>query len=63
MMSYRDIEYSLVQGLGQHLWKWFASVAYVVRAVVPVESPEPELKTATATGLNCQRDRLENTRP
>jgi hypothetical protein len=30
MMRYRDIEYSLVQGLGRHLWKWSASVAHVV---------------------------------
>ncbi len=30
MMRYRDIEYSLVQGLGRHLWKWSASVADVV---------------------------------
>jgi hypothetical protein len=30
MMIYRDIEYSLVQGLGRHLWKWSASVADVV---------------------------------
>jgi hypothetical protein len=29
-MRYRDIEYSLVQGLGRHLWKWSASVANVV---------------------------------
>jgi hypothetical protein len=30
MMRYRGIEYSLVQGLGRHLWKWSASVADVV---------------------------------
>ena len=30
MMRYRDIEYSLVQGLGRHLWKWSASVADAV---------------------------------
>jgi hypothetical protein len=30
MMRYRDIEYSLVQGIGRHLWKWSASVAGVV---------------------------------
>ena len=30
MMRHRDIEYSLVQGLGRHLWKWSASVADVV---------------------------------
>ena len=29
-MRHRDIEYSLVQGLGRHLWKWSASVADVV---------------------------------
>src|SRR6266566_1991403 len=32
------------------------------RAVVPVGSPEPELEMATATGLNCPRDRPENAR-
>jgi hypothetical protein len=30
MMRHRNIEYSLVQGLGRHLWKWSASVADVV---------------------------------
>jgi hypothetical protein len=30
MMRHRDIEYSLVQGLGRHLWKWSATVADVV---------------------------------
>jgi hypothetical protein len=29
-MKYREIEYSLVQGIGRHLWKWSASVADVV---------------------------------
>jgi hypothetical protein len=29
-MKYRDIEYTLVQGLGLHIWKWTASVADVV---------------------------------
>ena len=30
MMRYRDIEYSLVPGLGRHLWEWSASVADAV---------------------------------
>jgi hypothetical protein len=30
MMEYRDIEYTVVQGVGRHLWKWSASVADVV---------------------------------
>ena len=30
MMEYRDIEYTVVQGIGRHLWKWSASVADVV---------------------------------
>jgi hypothetical protein len=30
MMRYRDIEYSLVQGIGRHLWKWSASVERAV---------------------------------
>jgi hypothetical protein len=29
-MKYRDIEYTLVQGIGLHLWKWSVSVADVV---------------------------------
>jgi hypothetical protein len=29
-MKYRDVEYTLVQGIGLHLWKWSASVADVV---------------------------------
>ena len=30
MMRYRDIEFTVVQGVGGHLWKWSASVADVV---------------------------------
>jgi len=30
MMKYRDIEYTVVQGIERHLWKWSASVADVV---------------------------------
>jgi hypothetical protein len=30
MMKYRDIEYTVIQGIGRHLWKWSASVADVV---------------------------------
>jgi hypothetical protein len=29
-MKYRDIEFTVVQGVGRHLWKWSASVADVV---------------------------------
>jgi hypothetical protein len=29
-MEYRSIEYSVVQGIGRHVWKWSASVANVV---------------------------------
>jgi hypothetical protein len=29
-MKYREIEYSVVQGIGGHLWKWSASVAGAV---------------------------------
>jgi hypothetical protein len=29
-IEYRQIEYALVQGIGQHIWKWSASVAGVV---------------------------------
>jgi hypothetical protein len=29
-MKYRDIEYTVVQGVGRPLWKWSASVADVV---------------------------------
>jgi hypothetical protein len=30
MMKYRDIEYSVVQGIERGVWKWKASVAGVV---------------------------------
>jgi len=30
MTEYRDIEYTVVQGIGRDLWKWSASVADVV---------------------------------
>jgi hypothetical protein len=29
-MKYRDIEYTVVQGVGRQMWKWSASVADVV---------------------------------
>jgi hypothetical protein len=28
-MQYRGIEYTLVQGIGRHLWKWTATIAGV----------------------------------
>jgi hypothetical protein len=30
MMTYRDIEYTVVQGIERGVWKWFTSVANVV---------------------------------
>jgi hypothetical protein len=30
MMKYRDVEYTVVQGIERGLWKWSASVAGVV---------------------------------
>ena len=30
MMEYRDIEYTVVQGIRRNLWKWSASAANVV---------------------------------
>jgi hypothetical protein len=30
MMEYRDIEYTVVQGIRRNLWKWSVSVANVV---------------------------------
>ena len=30
MMEYRNIEYTVVQGIGRQVWKWSASVADVV---------------------------------
>ena len=32
MMKYRDVEYTVVQGIERGLWKWSASVAGVVIA-------------------------------
>jgi hypothetical protein len=29
-MKYRDIEYTVVQGIGRHLWKWSVSLDTVV---------------------------------
>jgi hypothetical protein len=29
-MKYRDIEYTVVQGIGRQVWKWSVSVADVV---------------------------------
>jgi hypothetical protein len=29
-MEHRDIEYSVVQGIGRHMWKWSTSVAGVI---------------------------------
>jgi hypothetical protein len=28
-MEYRGIEYTLVQGIGRHVWKWTATIAGV----------------------------------
>ena len=41
MMKYRDVEYTVVQGIERGLWKWSASVAGVVitgQAVIKSEA-------------------------
>jgi hypothetical protein len=58
-MRYRDIEYSLVQGLGRHLWKWSASVAQVVitgqahSKLAAVVSREGDWRLFEKTRLHC----------
>jgi hypothetical protein len=39
MMKYRDIEYSVVQGIERRVWKWRASVAGVVITGQDEETP------------------------
>jgi hypothetical protein len=39
MMKYRDIEYSVVQGIERGVWKWTASVAGVaIRGQAAIKS-------------------------
>lgn len=28
-MKYRDVDYTIVQGLGRHVWKWSATIGAV----------------------------------
>jgi hypothetical protein len=39
-MKYRDIEYTVVQGIGRHVWKWSVSVADVVVRGQAATKPE-----------------------
>jgi hypothetical protein len=39
-MNYRDVEYTVVQGLGQRLWKW--GFAFETKAVTGQAATKPE---------------------
>jgi hypothetical protein len=68
-MKYRDIEYTVVQGLGRHLWKWSASVAGVVimgqaaiksEAVIGAEKAiDRALAAKKARGLSRQKQTID----
>jgi hypothetical protein len=51
MMRYRDIEYSVVQGIERGVWKWSASVAGVV-----ISGQEP-IKSEAVTAAEKAIDR------
>jgi hypothetical protein len=48
MMEYRNIEYTVVQGIERRVWKWSASVAGVV-----VTGQEPSKSAAVAAAENA----------
>jgi hypothetical protein len=55
MMRHRDIEYSLVQGLGRHLWKWSATVADVVITGQAATKSEAVAEAERATGRSHRK--------
>jgi hypothetical protein len=48
MMEYRNIQYTVVQGIERRVWKWSASVAGVV-----VTGQEPSKSAAVAAAENA----------
>ena len=60
MMTYRDIEYTVVQGIERGVWKWSASVAGVVimgQAAIKSEAVTAAEK-AIDRALAAKRERL-----
>ena len=60
MMKYRDIEYTVVQGIERGVWKWSASVDGVVimgQAAIKSEAVTAAEK-AIDTALAAKRERL-----
>ena len=60
MMKYRDIEYTVVQGIERGVWKWSASVAGVVimgQAAIKSEAVTAAEK-AIDRALAAKRERL-----
>ena len=58
MMRYRDIEYTVVQGIERGVFKWSASVAGVV---ITGQEPSKSAAVAEAVGMS-QRCQEETTR-
>ena len=60
MMKYREIEYTVVQGIERGVWKWSASVAGVVimgQAAIKSEAVTAA-KKAIDRALAAKRERL-----
>jgi hypothetical protein len=58
MMRYRDIEYSLVQGLGPHLWKWSASHVVITGQAHGKSAAVVEAEKAIDRALAPKKTRL-----
>jgi hypothetical protein len=60
MMKYRDIEYTVVQGIERGVWKWSASVAgVVIMGQAPIKSEAvTAAEKAIDRALAAKRERL-----
>ena len=62
-MKHRDIEYSIIQGLGRHLWKWTVTINGMTRGGQAASKPEAiaDAERAIDRALAAKKLRLVRT--
>jgi hypothetical protein len=63
MMKYRDIEYTVVQGIERDVWKWSASVAGVVMMGHAIMKSGAVTAAEKAIDRELARNKLRVVRP
>jgi len=63
MVKYRDIEYTVLQGIERGVWKWSASVKGVVIKGQAAIKPEAVTAAEKAIDRSLAQDKLRVVRP